>query len=178
MLSKSASDAGEALDHAKLRERLAVAVRRVCPTWLASQLDDIVQQAWLRVSISLQMREGSATPLPSYIWKAAYTATVDAIRSVRRLREEELEPAVETYPGNGLQDPERRLSGRETAQAIRDCLAGLIPPRRRALGLYLLGHGIRECSRLLDDNYKRTENLVLRGLADLRECLRGKGITA
>jgi RNA polymerase sigma-70 factor (ECF subfamily) len=49
--------------------------------------------------------------------------------------------------------------------------------RRRAVMLYLQGHSVPEAARLLGWTAKRTENLVYRGLADLRHCLRAKGHT-
>ena len=48
--------------------------------------------------------------------------------------------------------------------------------RRLAVTLHLQGHSVPEAARLLDWAVKRTENLVYRGLADLRECLTAKGI--
>jgi RNA polymerase sigma-70 factor (ECF subfamily) len=49
--------------------------------------------------------------------------------------------------------------------------------RRLAVILHLQGHSVREAARLLDWAFKRTENLVYRGLADLRACLQSKGMT-
>jgi RNA polymerase sigma-70 factor (ECF subfamily) len=48
--------------------------------------------------------------------------------------------------------------------------------RRLAVTLYLQGHTVPEAARILDWSGKRTENLVYRGLADLRECLMAKGM--
>jgi len=64
----------------------------VCPGWLADRRDDIVQAALIRVS-NIAAREGNAPLGASYLWKAAYSATVDEIRRVRRLRETTLEDA-------------------------------------------------------------------------------------
>lgn len=161
-----------------LRERLAAVVRRVCRGRLAPLADDIVQQAWIRIREQRVAPEGSAEPPASYLWKVAYSVTIDEIRKARRRREEPIEErTAETAGGLDELDPERRLAGREAGRAIRDCLEGLIAPRRRAVGLYLLGHGVQEVSRLLKEDYKRMENLVLRGLADLRACLQAKGVS-
>ena len=48
--------------------------------------------------------------------------------------------------------------------------------RRLAVTLYLQGHSVPAAARLLEWTAKRTENLVYRGLADLRECLTAKGM--
>jgi RNA polymerase sigma-70 factor (ECF subfamily) len=45
-----------------------------------------------------------------------------------------------------------------------------------AVWLYLLGHSIPEAAGLLAFDEKRTENLIYRGMADLRNCLRVKGL--
>jgi RNA polymerase sigma-70 factor (ECF subfamily) len=51
-----------------------------------------------------------------------------------------------------------------------------VPPRRHAVTLSLQGHSVPEIGRLLGWTGKKAENLVYRGMADLRECLEGKGI--
>ena len=48
--------------------------------------------------------------------------------------------------------------------------------RRLAVTLHLQGHTVPQAARLLDFSPKQTENLVYRGLADLRACLLAKGI--
>ena len=45
-----------------------------------------------------------------------------------------------------------------------------------AVVLHLQGHSVPEAARLLNWGNKRTENLVYRGLADLRNCLALKGL--
>ena len=74
------------------------------------------------------------------------------------------------------QDPERIAASREVGRGIQDCLSQMSRERRLAVTLYLQGHSVPEASRVLDWSAKRTENLVYRGLADLRECLTSKGM--
>jgi RNA polymerase sigma-70 factor (ECF subfamily) len=75
-----------------------------------------------------------------------------------------------------LPDPEERTAGRETGRAIRDCLGRLVSPRRTAVTLHLQGHSIPEIGRLMGWDGKKADNLVYRGMADLRECLESKGV--
>jgi len=167
-------------DFAKLRQDLTRAVARVCPSWLSDQTDDLVQVALIRVIDAGRRSEGEGPYSPSYLRKAAYSAVVDEIRRRRRRRE----VALEEEDGTGDElvqvaaNPEQRLRGREAGQAIRDCLQRLIRPRKLAVTLHLQGHSVPEVARVLGWNVKRAENLVYRGLADLRECLDGKGITS
>ena len=87
------------------------------------------------------------------------------------LDDEEVAPVAITR-----QDPERIAAAREIGRGIQDCLSQMSRERRLAVTLYLQGHSVPEASRVLDWPAKRTENLVYRGLADLRECLEAKGM--
>jgi RNA polymerase sigma-70 factor (ECF subfamily) len=163
-------------DAAELRAALRAAVGRVCPPWLADRADDLVQSATIRVLEIRRRREGEADFSPFYLRKVAYCALVDEIRKLRRRREVPIEEDAEDHPAADLPDPERSALGREIGRAIRGCLAGMIRPRRMAVALYLQGHGSNEVGRLLGWAPKKAENLIYRGLADLRGCLAAKGI--
>jgi len=160
---------------AELRRQLARAVAKVCPHWLADRADDIVQAATLKLSGLLA--EGRGDRNPSYLWRVAYCATVDEIRRHRRRAEVQLdEDPVERAAVHPDEDPERARSGREIGRAIEECLAGLNEARRLAVVLHLQGHALGEAARILGWGEKRVENLVYRGLADLRRCLGAKGL--
>jgi RNA polymerase sigma-70 factor (ECF subfamily) len=79
---------------------------------------------------------------------------------------------VDTAPG-----PERQYAAGQVGRAIRDCLLGLVTDRRLAVALHLQGHSVPQAAALLGWDRKRTENLVYRGLADLRACLEKKGVS-
>ena len=167
-------------DFASLRRDLVRAVARVCPSWLSDQEDDLVQVALLRVVDAGRRNEGKGPYSPSYLRKAAYSAVVDEIRRRRRRREVTLDEddGVGDEMVRAEASPEQEVQGRETGQAIRDCLQELIRPRKMAVTLHLQGHTVPEVARVLGWKLKRAENLVYRGLADLRECLGLKGITS
>jgi RNA polymerase sigma-70 factor (ECF subfamily) len=121
------------------------------------------------------MAEGKLELTPGYIYRTAYSAVIDEIRRRRRLQEVaiELEIPAQSYEG----DPEHRALAREMRDAIMKCLVALGPPRRRAVTLHLLGHSVAEISRLLECRHKQAENLVYRGVSNLRHCLRRRGVT-
>ena len=73
-------------------------------------------------------------------------------------------------------DPERITASRQIGREIVECLSHLNRERRLAVTLYLQGHSVPEAARGLDWPAKRTENLVYRGLANLRACLLRKGL--
>jgi RNA polymerase sigma-70 factor (ECF subfamily) len=160
----------------ELRSQLERLVDRVCPSWLASSRDDLVQTALIRVAQVVERSEGNATFAASYLWRVAYSVTVDEIRQLRRRQETSLEEASAAgVPDEAPRDPEARMVGRQIGTAIRECIRRLGPHRRAAVTLYLLGHSVPEVGRLLGWPSKRVENLVYRGVADLRRCLADKG---
>jgi len=160
-----------------VRSTLAAAVHQSCPTWLAAEAEDIVQESMIRLLHIVESREGNPDPGSLYLWKVAYSVTVDEIRRQRRRHEVPL--------GNGLpravdgghgSSPEELAAGGEVGRGILDCLAGLAENRRQAVRLRLLGHTVGEVASLMGWPYKKTENLVYRGLEDLRRCLRRKDL--
>jgi len=164
-------------DLVHLRADLVRAVSRVCPPWLASRSEDVVQVAMMRV-VEVQKRgEGTCEVSSSYLKKAAYSAVVDEIRRQRRRSEVPLEqePHALDRSTDGP-DPERCAEGKEVGKAIRECLGRLVKPRRVAVTLHLQGHSVPEAARLLGWRAKRAENLIYRGLADLRQCLAAAGV--
>ena len=173
----SDADAPADVDFEHMRQRLVRAVSRVCPPWLAAQADDIVQTALMRIMDVLSRREGNRRLAASYLWKAAYSATVDEIRRVRRRRELSLDDHDAASPlADGAGDPEHARRQREIGAGLAACLRELLDPRRMAVTLHLQGHSVLEIARLLGWAGKKAENLVYRGLADLRRCLLAKGL--
>jgi RNA polymerase sigma-70 factor, ECF subfamily len=168
---------GSGADYTELRAELARAVRRLCPRWLASRAEDLVQVALLRI-FELRQRSEQERELSSfYLKRVAYSAMVDEIRRLERRRESPLEtddgeplPLASESPG-----PEKLQEGREMGEGIRDCLGTLLRPRQLAVTLYLQDVSVVEAARLLGWDLKHTRNLVYRGLGDLRRCLQGKG---
>ena len=169
----------EPLDFTAVRAELVRAVARVCPRWMADRSEDLVQVALMRLMDIHRRREGDVEFSSFYLRRAAYSAVVDEIRRLRRRQEVSLvddENDEVINPPAESPDPERHTAGRQTGEAIRDCLGRLVRPRRLAVTLHLQGHTVAEAARLMGWNDKKAENLVYRGLADLRGCLTGKGI--
>ena len=161
---------------AELRRQLVRAVERICPWWLSAEADDLVQTALLRVLEIRRRREGEAEFSTFYLRRAAHSAVVDEIRRRRRrgevpLEAEGEEPALPSVaPG-----PETITEAGELGKAITECLGRMIRPRRLAVTLHLQGHRIREVGALMGWGLKKAENLIYRGLSDLRECLGSVG---
>jgi RNA polymerase sigma-70 factor (ECF subfamily) len=164
-----------------LRQALARAVRRQCPQWLSDHAEDLVQAALIKVMTMPGASEGKRGLSSFYLYRVAHSALVDEIRRRQRRREVALEvddpqdqqgPTIEPKAAG---NPEQDASLRELGSAIRECLLSMNGDRRLAVALYLQGHSVPDAARILGWGAKRTENLVYRGLADLRQCLLGKG---
>lgn len=160
----------------RFRDELVRAVRRVCPSGLVSQSEDFVQVGLLRV-MELQRRHCERRAFSkSYLWMVAHSAVIDEIRRRRRRHEVALdEQPTDDYLVSARPGPEQRLAGREVDDAIRECLAALLEPRRAAVLLHIHGHNVSEIAERMSWNLKRAKNLVYRGLSDLRVCLAEKG---
>jgi RNA polymerase sigma-70 factor, ECF subfamily len=154
---------------ARLRAAVGRAVRRICPPWLAADADDLTQIATTRVLARLQQTPASGGLTSGYLYRAAHSALVDEIRRRRRLREE---PMTDSE----FASPQRAHDQQELRDALRACLAGLIAVRRRAVILHLQGHSAVEASELLGCGKKQVQNLIYRGLANLRDCLMARGV--
>lgn len=155
-----------------IRGVLVDAVARACPGWLASERDDIVQNAMARLTTVLS--NGVATSPRSYVNKAAYHAVVDEIRRQRRRRE--IVALDDVAVADAAARTEVASESTRIADAIRGCLGHAVASRRAAVLLYLEGRGPAEISTILAISRKQADNLVHRGLADLRACLRAKGV--
>ena len=160
-----------------LRKRLRESVDRVCPRWLRDQADDIVQVAVMRV-LDVCKDSGGFREFPSsYLTKVAYSAAVDEIRRHNRRKETSLEDQPEmSLPSSRFIGPDEQSAAREITRGISDCLLALAVMRRRAVTLYLQGYSVPEAGRALGCGLTRVEHLVYRGLADLRRCLKSKGL--
>ena len=160
-------------DFRKIRAVLERAVQHACPPQLAGQAEDIVQHAIVRLVARVRQAEGALDFGSSYLWKVAQHAVIDELRR-RRVRPEPASPRTDTVVGSD--DPEVALTGQRITAGIDDCMQGIAADRRAAVGLYLQGMSVPEISRALRWDRKRTENLVYRGLTDLRKCLLSKGL--
>ena len=175
--TKPDSEPQRALDYDRLRKQLLRSVARVCPPWLADRREDIVQASLLRVMKAAGGTESNPGPPASYLWKVAYSATVDEIRRHRRRREVPMETLGPENPKEAAtaSNPFEDRSLHELGRAVRSCLETLVESRRLVVGFHLMGHTVSEMKRLLDTNDKRVRNLLFRGMTDLRSCLSDKG---
>jgi len=162
---------------ARLVLRVRGAVRRSCPPFLASQADDIAQEVLIRLLRIIEKTEGNVEFSSMYLMKAAHGVAVDEIRRRCRRREQTgMENHMLDNPAT-QPDPERKTIARSLGREIRRCLEGIVPSRRVAVTLHLLGCPVPEVSRRLRCSEKSADNRVYRGMKNLRDCLTARGIT-
>lgn len=157
---------------------------RVCPKDLGLQYDEIEQDARLRLWRTLESEREINDPA-SYLYRIAATATLDAIRKVKRKREDQMFDddqlgAVRTAQRALMADPEgapdRVAERRQLMNKIKEAMGRLSDHRRTALGLHLEGLTTNEIGELLEWSEPKARNLVYRGLNDLRQYLKEAGI--
>jgi RNA polymerase sigma-70 factor (ECF subfamily) len=160
----------------ELRARLLRSVRRYCPAWMADHCEDITQAALIRVLATERASDPSREINATYLDRVAYGCTVDEIRRQRRAAAATGEPLVDEPAGDPAHGPEARAEAARIGQSILDCMQTLVPPRRRAVTLHLVGHTAPAIGDMLGWSTKKTESLIYRGLGNLRDCLSSKGL--
>lgn len=170
-------EGGTSQEMEELHRRVRAAVRRHCPPRLAQQAEDIAQEVLLKLHRSREKSAGKKSFSSMYLEKAVCGAIVDEIRRACRRKEEPVAEGPQWEPAApGGADPEQSTSSAEIARGILDCLARLVPARRLAVTLYLHGCSVPEVAARRGWTLAKAESLVYRGRADLRACLKRKGL--
>lgn len=166
--AQPATDVAPADSWARVRNVLLRAVAKHCPSDLASLREDLVQTALLKV-LERGMGDGGGgeASRASYLRKMAFTVVIDELRRKRRQDAQRVALAA---------SPESQAAPPDVGFAIRECLERLPEPRRMAVTLYLQGSRTSETARALKWKEKRVENMLYRGLDELRQCLGSKGV--
>jgi RNA polymerase sigma-70 factor (ECF subfamily) len=134
--------------------------------------EDILQD--VRVRIWQVVCDGrKIISLPAYIKKIISSVVIDQLR--KRQRDDGLvhrEEQIRISEQKGLYSWEA-VRKRAMEEAVGRAVEDLITSRRQVVKLYLLGLTIPEISSYLNWTQNKTRNLLYRGLADLKESLRG-----
>ncbi len=152
---------------------VAQAVRRVAGVASGNDLDDIQQDVMLALWKRLS-REQTIEHPASYLYKAAIREAVRAVGRLRRRAEDPLE--AQTLEPRVEPEAERVVEAREQQALLQAALDTLAPDRARAVRGHLAGLGVNELMQLYGWPYQRTRNLVARGMADLKDALRARGV--
>jgi RNA polymerase sigma factor (sigma-70 family) len=135
--------------------------------------DDVRQNVLLAVWKQIE-REQDIQQVASYIYKAAVREAVRVRRreAARREREES-----GPMPSARVADnPHQALLARDDAAQLASCIDELAPDRMQAVRAHLAGFDVAELMASYGWSYQKARNLVSRGMQDLREALRRRGV--
>lgn len=149
------------------------AVRRVAGPRADAIADDVAQI--VMTGIWRQLERAQVIDAPSaYIYKAAIRETVRAMRRESHRAESAFDDADAHASADG--NPHQAVSLAELGAALEAALGALEADRQRAVRAHLSGLDVAEIMCLHGWTYQRARNLVARGMADLREALRARGM--
>jgi RNA polymerase sigma factor (sigma-70 family) len=153
-------------------------IAQTCPRNLGIQINDIEQEAHLRLWRALQS-ERELTNAASYIYRIAVTTTIDAVRRVMARQEEqedESEAEIGTLAVGSERLPDQAVERSQLMQKVEGALMRLTENRRIAVEFHLQGMTSQEIADLCDWTEPKARNLVYRGLNELRKRLRDEGV--
>ena len=135
--------------------------------------DDVEQTVYL--GIWKQLERGQEIRFPtSYVYTAAVRETLRLLSAPRLESWDDHDPEDEVATaGSGPSTVYERI---RKADALGECLGLLAPERRAAVKAHLAGFAVDEIMKMHDWPYQKARNLIARGLADLRQHLRERGI--
>ena len=143
-----------------------------------AEVDELVQDVRIRLWHARADSEQIRQVTSSYVYRTAASASLDLLRKRRTRRTEPLELLAtegdERAPASA--DPAEDLAESELAEQVAQVVDGIAPARRPVVRMHLAGHSREEIAELLGWTEAKTRNLLYRGLADLREGLRARGI--
>ncbi len=144
----------------------------------ADDLDEVVQEVRIRLWRAFPDSEQIARLGASYVYRTATSAALDMIRR-RRARGADITDRVDErvdIMATALRGPQAQLESDEAVGDIFASVEALLPPRRAVVRMFLNGYDREEIAETLGWSEAKTRNLLYRGLADLRERLRERGI--
>lgn len=150
------------------------AIHRVAPRGMNLDVEDIEQEARLRVWRAMQKETVFEQPA-SYLYRVAVNATLDAVERARARREQPLEAAPLERTREPMPSPARLAGRRRTLARVGEAMTRLQTNRRRAVGLHLQGFTTAEIGELCGWTEPKARNLAYRGLGDLRRLLEQEG---
>jgi RNA polymerase sigma factor (sigma-70 family) len=175
----------DAVQQPELQERFEAIVRqyerlidyvvvRVAGRHVALVRDDIRQNVLLALWKQIE-REQNIREIASYIYKAAVREAVRARRREMQRRAHEEEGVAPAGP-RPIEDPHRAVLAGESAAQFKASLEELSVERAQAVRAHLAGFDVSELMANYGWSYQKARNLVARGMQDLREALRRRGI--
>jgi RNA polymerase sigma factor (sigma-70 family) len=154
----------------KLSTTIQASVQKIHPQKLGIEPDDLIQE--IRIKLwKIFKSEKKISNHSSYIKKAINSIIIDQIRDSRRH-----ERTLEIEKQQILQDYSYSRKQLEIKNDIGQAVNSLMESRRRVVKLFFLGLSLGEISAMLDRSESGTRNLLYRGLKDLKDIMKAKGV--
>jgi RNA polymerase sigma-70 factor (ECF subfamily) len=180
----AASDANLVLGIARFHEEaLAEAYRRHAGAvyslarrllWDGALAEEVVQEIFLRLWSAPDRYDPDRGSLRSFLLAQAHGKSVDMLRSESSRRRREQSQAAATA-GAGY-DVEHEAFDLTVAERVREALAALPEPQRRAIELaYFGGHSYLDVARLIGEPEGTVKSRIRAGLAQLHRQLAASG---
>ena len=158
-----------------LLHRLRCIASRSLRDWSPPDREDLIQDAALKLLRRGRSLEGGVLS-GCYLSRTLRSVAIDEVRRRSRRHEvacEDLEPHDPervVWPS-----PEQALRTARLGRRVEHALTQVHSRRRDLVERYVTGSTVRECAAELSVEHKRAENLIYRGLGQLRRALEGAG---
>lgn len=155
-------------------------VRRLMGTALATQVDDVFQDVWIRLvdaRNSWQARDNAN--FKTWLYTLAHHRAVDLLRKSGRevsvdeaWEASEAEAPWQLWPASTAEQPDQQAFWRNAGRQLMDCLEGL-PSLQRAA--FLLHHddglSLEEITQVLSAEFETVKSRLRYALSKLRLCM-------
>lgn len=140
----------------------------------AAELDDVVQEARIRIWRALDTPEKINKAPASYIYRTTMSAALDLLRRRRSRREDSIDQHDDAYRSRMFatsRSADAIVVDHDIQAALERAVSLLVESRRGIVRMYLAGYDREEIASLLGWSEAKTRNLLYRGLGDVRETL-------
>lgn len=138
--------------------------------------DDLLQEVYIKIWKTIRDNDYEIQYLNAYIHRIVYSVFIDEINRINKEKEALNVCGTLSKPSNG-----RNGFAEGDDEIVRDALIGSInrlrKTRQRVIKLRLQGFTLIEIARLNQWPYRKTCSVFYRGLKELKDRLREKGIS-
>ena len=179
--------ASDAINFEQVIERYGALIKAVIARTYSGRLelnaDDIVQEVKIKLWKELSKQE-KIVNLKAFICQIAFTTTIDEIRKVKTRRQEplpeeeqEMDLLMSARVNPDPPTPHVELERKEIQRLVVSAVDSLGDNRRQVVKLYLYGMNYKEIALELGWSEGKARNLLYRGLEELSEILKSKGVS-
>lgn len=179
--------ASDAINFEQVIERYGALIKAVIARTYSGRLelnaDDIVQEVKIKLWKELSKQE-KIVNLKAFICQIAFTTTIDEIRKVKTRRQEplpeeeqEMDLLMSARVRPDPPTPQVELERKEIQRLVVSAVDSLGDNRRQVVKLYLYGMNYKEIASELSWSEGKARNLLYRGLEELSEILKSKGVS-